>query len=99
VFALSACAASGVSIAGFNITLELAPARRDIPLYTALYNVVAAPFKIAAPLAGGLIADAGGLPVVMGLAALCAVAAFALTLRVVEPRKKLQSPGGPVSAM
>lgn len=93
VFAASALALAGVGIAGNNVTMEYAGSPREIALYTALLNAVTALPRAAAPLVGGLIADAsGGYCPVFLLSAALALASLLMTLRVEEPRAALTLP-------
>lgn len=89
VFVAMALSGAGAGITGSNIVMEFASEAHEIPLYTSIYNAVTAIPRAAAPLAGGLLAGAthgyrAGFVVSMILIA----AAFLLTLRVEEPRKK-----------
>jgi len=88
VFILTALATAGVNLAGNNIVMEYAPASRDIPLYTAIYNAVTALPRAAAPLIGGLLADsAGGYRLTFIFAAFLALIALFLSHRAGDPRK------------
>ncbi len=87
VFALAALGGSGVALAGNNIVLEYAGAAHDIPLHTALYNIVTALPRAAAPLLGGLLADRLGYGPVFALSAGLALIGLVLNLWAGEPRQ------------
>ncbi len=92
VFALSALASAGVGIMGTNMVMEYAKTSRDIPLYTAVYNMVTAGPRALAPLLGGFVADmAHSYRPAFVLSAVFALASFVLMLRAAEPRGKAQA--------
>jgi MFS family permease len=86
VFGLSALGSAGVALAGNNIVMEYAGSARDIPLYTALYNIITALPRAAAPLVGGWFANSFGYGPVFLCSAFLGLIGFALTLRAGEPR-------------
>ena len=87
VFAFAALAVAGLGIAGMNLVMEYAARPASIPLYTAIYNLVTALPRAAAPLLGGGIADrVGGYLPVFALSLALAVGGWLLALRAGEPR-------------
>lgn len=94
VFAFAALASAGLSIAGMNLVMEYAALPAAIPLYTALYNLVTALPRAAAPLLGGWIADrAGGYLPVFVLSLGLSLGGLLLMRRAGEPRR----PAAPLS--
>ena len=86
IFAFNALSAAGIGIAGYNIVMEFAGGTREIASYTAVYNAATAPFRVAAPLVGGVLADHFGYPCVFALSALFAATGIVFTIKMVEPR-------------
>ena len=78
VFALWALATAGVDVAASNLMMELAGTSARIPLYSALYNIVRALPRTAAPWIGGLAVAKFGYGPLMILAALASVASLAM---------------------
>ncbi len=88
VFIATALSAAGQILAGNNIVMEYAGPPRNIPLYSALYNGVTAVPRAAAPLVGGLVADAvHGYSLTFILSGLLALVGLGLTLRATDPRQ------------
>ena len=87
VFVFSGVHQASLSVSGLNVLLEFAPAQREGPTYLGLGQTSLAPVAFTAPLAGGLLADGAGFPVVFLIAALGgALAVVMLALRVRDPR-------------
>lgn len=87
VFALSGVQQASVTVSSLNVLLEFAPAPAEQPTYLGLGSTSLAPVHFAAPLAGGVLADAVGFPAVFLVSAVSGVAGLALlALRVRDPR-------------
>jgi MFS family permease len=87
VFALTGLQQAAVTVSNLNVMLEFAPAPEEQPTYLGIGSTSLAPVAFAAPLAGGVLADAAGFPVVFAASALFGTAAVALlALRVRDPR-------------
>lgn len=78
VFILWALATAGVDLAASNLMMELAGDSHQIPLYSALYNIVRAVPRMVAPLLGGLAVKGLGYSPLMGVAALASLIALVL---------------------
>ncbi len=86
-FVLSGVQNAAVTISGLNVMLEFAPSADAQPTYVGLGHTSLAPIACAAPLAAGLLADAGGFALVFAGSGVVGVVAFALlALRVRDPR-------------
>lgn len=89
VFALQGLQLAALHVSGLNILLEFAPAVGERPTYVGLGNTLPAPVAFAAPLAGGLMADALGFRAVFLAAALGGLAGLAVLVgRVRDPRHR-----------
>jgi MFS family permease len=87
VFVLSGVQQASVTVSGLNLLLEFAPAQAEQPTYVGLGQTSLAPVAFAAPLVGGLLADAAGFTTVFLATVLGgAVAVGVLALRVRDPR-------------
>ena len=87
VFALNGLTQAAVNVSNMNILLEFAPTAEERPTYVGLGSTVAAPFAFAAPILGGLIADAAGFHTVFVLSGAMALTCVLLMVaRVREPR-------------
>lgn len=91
VFAAYGIAVSANKIASMNLVLEFGvPETR--PTYVGLTNTIAAPFALAAPLLGGILAETVGYRATFELAAaVMLVALLVLSCWVEEPRRATQS--------
>ncbi|HEY3411846.1 MAG TPA: MFS transporter [Armatimonadota bacterium] len=79
---------SGWQLTGFNIVMEFAP-RGRVHIYTAAAAAVPGPFRVMAPLLGGiLVAQLGRHGPVFAAAAIAALASAAMLAFVREPREK-----------
>ena len=81
VFVLWALATAGVDLAASNLMMELAGDSSQIPLYSALYNIVRAAPRMIAPWLGGLAGGMVGYEPLMGMGALAALASLVLLMR------------------
>jgi MFS family permease len=87
VFVLGGVQQASIIVSGLNLLLEFAPAAGEGPTYLGLGHTSLAPVAFAAPLAGGLLADAAGFSAVFLSATLGgALALLLLALRVRDPR-------------
>ena len=92
-FAAMGAYLSAVGVSHLAIMLEFS-APEDRPTYVGLAGTLLSPFAFAAPLLGGLLADAVGYPVVFAAAAVLAAASAAfLVCAVREPRSIVRSGG------
>lgn len=83
---------SGWQLTGFNIVMEFSP-RGRVHTYTAATAAVAGPFRVIAPILGGvLVAQMGRHGPVFVAAGLAALASAAVILFVVEPRARTVVP-------
>lgn len=91
-FVPTAAALAGWQLTSFNILMEFAPYGR-VPAYSAVSAIVVGPFRVAAPLAGGLMAAALGQSGPVFLAsAVASLAAAIVLLYVPEPRWNVAGP-------
>lgn len=87
VFALAGIQYAALHVSARTILLELAADEGERPTYIGLGNTALAPLSFLGPLAGGLLADRLGFPVVFAVsAAFCLVGLGLLLARVREPR-------------
>jgi MFS family permease len=87
-FVLDGVYDAALAVSGLNILLELAPSTGERPTYVGLGRTAVAPVAFAAPLLGGLLADAAGFAIVFAVgAAFSLVALVLLVTRVREPRQ------------
>ena len=78
---------ASIFVSAFNIMLEFAPASQQ-PTYVAIGGLTRAPALIAAPIVGGLIADASGFhPVFIIAAVTSALGALMIATLVRDPRR------------
>ncbi|BDI28753.1 hypothetical protein CCAX7_008040 [Capsulimonas corticalis] len=93
VFILLALLASASNIAGANIVMEFASEAHEIALYMSIANIMTALPRTVATLLGGAVASAThGYRVGFALSAILALISLLLTLRVTEPRIKVERP-------
>jgi DHA1 family bicyclomycin/chloramphenicol resistance-like MFS transporter len=86
VFVLAGLSVGASNVSGMAIGLEFGP-EAERPTYVAINNSWVAPFALAAPLFGGLLADRIGYGVVFALAAAFSIAAAAVfQFAVRDPR-------------
>jgi MFS family permease len=87
VYVLVGVNQAAFNVSGFAVMLEFAPAVGEQPTYVGLGSTTLAPVLFAAPLIGGLMADAVGFRAVFAIAAAFTVlGSLALTLCVRDPR-------------
>ncbi|MEO7716576.1 MAG: MFS transporter [Capsulimonas sp.] len=93
VFVLLALLAAASNIAAANIVMEFASEAHEIGLYMSIANVVTALPRTVATLLGGAVASfTHGYRVGFALSAVLALVSLLLTLRVTEPRIKVERP-------
>lgn len=93
VFVPISIANSGWQLTAFNIVMEFAP-RGRVHIYTATNAAVPGPFRVIAPLLGGiLVAQLGRHGPVFAAAAVAALASAAMLVFVQEPRLKAEGVG------
>jgi Na+/melibiose symporter-like transporter len=78
VFVLWALATAGVDLAASNLMMELAGEPSQIPLYSALYNIVRAIPRMVAPWLGGVAVGLVGYGPLMGVATIAALGSLVL---------------------
>jgi MFS family permease len=92
VFVLVGLSLAATQVSGMAVGLELGP-DEERPTYVAINNSWVAPYALVAPLAGGLMADRLGYPVLFAAAAaFSALAALVFALAVRDPRRLAQPP-------
>jgi len=85
-------ASSGWQLTAFNIVMEFAP-RGRVHTYTAANAIVPGPFRVIAPVLGGvLVAQMGHHGPVFAAAGIAALASAAVLYVVVEPRTRTFTP-------
>jgi MFS family permease len=93
VFALVGAASAGFILSDLSIAMEFGPEAQR-PTYIGLARTLSAPLLFVAPLAGGAVAQIWGYSWLFGLAlALTLASLVMLRLRVVEPRRAMESKG------
>jgi MFS family permease len=92
VFAFSALSSTGIGIGSYNIVMEFAGGSRNIPFHTSLFNAITAPFRVCAPILGGVLSDHFGYGCIFALSAVLSALGLLFTARMVEPRKSAQAP-------
>jgi len=91
VFALVGAANAGFVLSDLSIAMEFGPEAQR-PTYIGLSRTLSAPFLFIAPLVGGAVAQFWGYPWLFALAlALTLASLVMLRLRVIEPRKAVES--------
>jgi MFS family permease len=98
VFVLAGLQQAAVTVSNLNVMLEFAPAAAERPTYVGLGTTSMAPVAFAAPLVGGMLADARGFGPVFLVSALASAAALVLLAALVrDPRhvRSLQAVGEP----
>jgi MFS family permease len=90
VFVVAGLSLAATQVSGMAVGMELGP-DDERPTYVAINNSWVAPYALVAPLAGGLMADQLGYPVLfVTAAAFSAVAALVFALAVRDPRRLVQ---------
>jgi DHA2 family methylenomycin A resistance protein-like MFS transporter len=89
VFALNGFFTAAIQVSALPVLLEFAPTPRQNPTYVGIERTFLAPFGFALPLAGGLLIEASGYPLVFWVSAGFSVAsAGVLGLLVRDPRRR-----------
>jgi MFS family permease len=87
-FVLMGVQLAAMNMSNLSVMLEFAPGPAEQPTYIGLGTTLLAPIAVGAPLAGGLLADAGGFTSVFAVAAAAAAIALGLLIaRVRDPRR------------
>jgi cyanate permease len=96
VILITAAATSGLVLAGYNLQLEFSPPAR-VPRYVALFGAVQFLPRLAAPMIGGVLADAFGFKSVFVVAALSSLVAVVAITRMRDPRGRSETVAPPAS--
>ena len=87
VFVLMGWQVATVNVSNLNVLLEFAPTPEARPTYIGLGSTSMAPVALAAPLVGGLLADAVGFRAMFGVALVFGLVGFVLLATLVrDPR-------------
>ena len=87
VMAFASLGSTGLAVSQNVIWAEFAPSHADVPMYTAVSLLFLMPFRVAAPIMAGWVADVWGFPAMFWAALAAGVAAFAILYAAVpEPR-------------
>jgi MFS family permease len=87
VFALTGVLQAAANVSNLNVLLEFAPTVEERPTYVGLGTTAVAPMVFAAPLLGGLVADAAGFRAVFALGGALGAVGLVLVLWLVrDPR-------------
>jgi MFS family permease len=99
VFALVGVHQAAINVSALNVLLEFAPSADARPTYVGLGSTLMAPVAFAAPLLGGLMADAFGFPPLFFVAVAAGLAGLiVLATRVHDPRRLLARAPGEAAA-
>ena len=82
-FALYTLAAAGFGISGFMLLLDFTPPA-EVPTYTAITSTISAPFRFAAPILAGWLADSAGYGPVFAASAAACLMGFVIVNRYME---------------
>ena len=87
VLVFASLGSTGLAVSQNVIWAEFAPSHADVPMYTAVSLLFLMPFRVAAPVIAGWMADAWGFSAMFWAALVAGAAAFAvLHAAVPEPR-------------
>jgi MFS family permease len=94
VFVLYGIQAAAVNVSNLNVLLEFAPTPEARPTYVGLGTTAMAPMALAAPLLGGLLADAVGFRAMFGVALVFALAGLLMLATLVRDPRHVVLPAG-----
>lgn len=85
-FALYSLAMAGLNISGLMLLLDFAPVT-EVATFTAISGTIAAPFRFAAPILAGWLADRVGYSPVFAASAVASALGFVLIIRFMEDHR------------
>ncbi|MGI6130720.1 MAG: MFS transporter [Bacillota bacterium] len=92
VLVLASLGSTGLAVSQNVIWAEFAPSHADVPMYTAVSLLFLMPFRVAAPVVAGWIADVWGFPAIFWAALVAGAAAFAILHAAVPEPRAMNSP-------
>lgn len=92
VLVLASLGSTGLAVSQNVIWAEFAPSHADVPMYTAVSLLFLMPFRVAAPVAAGWIADVWGFPAIFWAALVAGATAFAILYAAVPEPRTMNSP-------
>jgi MFS family permease len=94
VFVLYGVQSAAVNVSALNVLLEFSPTPEGRPTYLGLATTAMAPVAFAAPLAGGLLADAAGFRVMFLVALSFTLAGLTIMAALVRDPRHVALPAG-----
>ncbi len=92
VLVFASLGSTGLAVSQNVIWAEFAPSHADVPMYTAVSLLFLMPFRVAAPVMAGWIADASGFPAMFWVALVAGATAFAILHAAVPEPRSMNSP-------
>lgn len=92
VLVFASLGSTGLAVSQNVIWAEFAPSHADVPMYTAVSLLFLMPFRVAAPVMAGWIADAWGFPAMFWVALVAGATAFAILHAAVPEPRSMNSP-------
>jgi len=92
VLVFASLGSTGLAVSQNVLWAEFAPSNTDVPMYTAVSLLFLMPFRVAAPIIAGWMADAWGFPVMFWAALAAGAAAFAILYAAVPEPRSMHSP-------
>ena len=92
VLVFASLGSTGLAVSQNVIWAEFASSHADVPMYTAVSLLFLMPFRVAAPVMAGWIADAWGFPAMFWVALVAGATAFAILHAAVPEPRSMNSP-------